>query len=180
MGHAPHHKLLTYRYCYVIVHLNKHFTRTYLSSYKHKRTKEQMDQAARSTKQNIAEGASQQTSLKGYIKLTGVARGSLEELREDYIDFLLFNQLPVWEKADQRFRREKRYRIFVNDTPTSPPPPIPRLPPDPEIFANLMIDVCTRTCYLLDQQRRSLVKKHEHEGGFTEQLYKARRRRRGY
>lgn len=177
MGKAPYKKLLTYRYTYLILHLNEQFTTRYLGDYQNKRTKEQMDQAARSGKQNIAEGASQGTSLKGYIKLTGVARGSLEELLEDYKDFATKNKIPIWERGDRRFRGK---RVFLSSEPTPPTPPIPPLPKDQELVTNLMIDLITRTCYLLDQQRRSLEQKHTEEGGFTEKLYQRRKNYRGY
>ena len=174
---APYKKLLTYRYAYLVFHLNSQFTLRYLGGYKDKRTKEQMDQAARSGKQNIAEGASQGTSLKGYIKLVGVARGSLEELLEDYKDFAIKSNFSVWDRGDRRFRG---WRYFVSSDPNSPLPPIPPLPQDKELATNLMIDLITRTCYLLDQQRRSLEEKHMKEGGFTEKLYWKRKEYRGY
>ena len=61
------------------------FCDRYITGYT--RTKDQMVQAARSGKQNIAEGYLQK-SLEGRIKLLGVARGSLEELLQDFLDFL--------------------------------------------------------------------------------------------
>jgi len=174
---APYKKLLTYRYAYLVFHLNNQFVLRYLSDYKDKRTKEQMEQAARSGKQNIVEGASQGASLKGYIKLVGVARGSLEELLEDYKDFAIKNNISVWGRRDRRFRGS---RFFVSSEPNPSLPPIPPLPQDKELVVNLMIDLVTRTCYLLDQQRRSLKEKHMKEGGFTEKLYWKRKKYRGY
>lgn len=173
-GKQPYKKLLTYRYSYLIFHLNDQFTSYYLGSYKDKRTKEQMDQASRSGKQNIAEGASQGTSLKAYIKLIGVSRGSLEELLEDYKDFAVKNKISIWNWKDEGCKRFRRYRFFITFEPKSPLPPIPPLSQNKELAANLMIDLITRTCYLLDQQRRALEKKHMKEGGFTENLYKKR------
>lgn len=170
----PYKKLLTYRYAYIVFHLNNEFTSRYLSDYKDKRTKEQMDQAARSGKQNIAEGATQGTSLKGYIKLVGIARGSLEELLEDYKDFAIKNKIPIWDWKDERYRRFRRERFFLPNPKTSPLPPISPLPQNKELAVNLMIDLITRTGYLLDQQRRSLEEKHMKEGGFTEKLYRKR------
>lgn len=173
-GKQPYKKLLTYRYAYLVFHLNELFMSRYLGDYKNKRNKEQMDQAARSQKQNIAEGASQGTSLKGYIKLTGVARGSGEELLEDYKDFAMKNKIPIWDWKEERCKRFRRYRYFLPFEPHTPLPPIPPLPQNKELVTNLMIDLITRTGYLLDQQRRSLEKKHEEEGGFTEKLYRKR------
>jgi len=174
---APYRKLLTYRYAYLTLHLNDQFISRFLGAYKDKRTKEQMEQAARSGKQNIAEGASQETSLRSYIRLVGVARGSLEELLEDYKDFAIKNGFPIWDRRDRRF---KGLRFFVSSEPNSPLPPIPPLPQDKELTTNLMVDLITRTCYLLDQQRRGLEEKHMKEGGFTEKLYRKRKEYRGY
>ena len=67
------------------------------------RTNDQMVQAARSGRQNIAEGSmASATSRKTEMKLTGVAKASLEELRLDYEDFLRQRRLPQWERSDPR------------------------------------------------------------------------------
>lgn len=174
---APYTKLLTYRYSYLVFHLNYQFTEKYLAGYKFRRLKEQMDSAARSGKQNIIEGASQGTSLKAYIKLVGVARGSLEELLEDYKDYATINKISVWNWNEERYKGYRRFRYFVpKELPTPPPPlpPIPKLPENRELTVNLLIELIYRTCFLLDQQRRSLEEKHKREGGFTEKLYRER------
>lgn len=62
------------------------------------RTREQMIQSGRSGKQNIAEGYLQK-SIEGRLKLVGVARGSLEELLNDYLDFLRQRNLRIWDKG---------------------------------------------------------------------------------
>lgn len=169
----PYKKLLTYRYSYLIYFLNDQFTSRYLNDFQNRRNKEQMDQATRSSKQCIAEGAMQGTSLKGYIKMLGVSRGSYEELLEDYKDILIKEKLEIWDWKDERFRGYRRYRIFldINDTST---PPIPSLPQNKELAANIMVDVIIRECYLLDRQKKSLEEKHMREGGFTEKLYRQR------
>ena len=167
-------KLLTYRYSYLIYFLNDQFTTRYLNDFQNRRNKEQMDQASRSSKQCIAEGAMQGTSLKGYIKMLGVSRGSYEELREDYRDFAIKNHIEIWDWKDERFKEYRKYRIFLDYNDPSPTPPIPPPPQDKALAVNLMIDLITRTAYLIDQQRRSLEEKHMKEGGFTEQLYKKR------
>ncbi len=77
------------------------FCNKYISKFS--RTHDQMVQAARSGKQNIAEGSmASGTSKETEIKLMGVARASLEELLIDYKDFLRTNKLPLWEKDDPR------------------------------------------------------------------------------
>lgn len=148
-----------------------------------------MEQAARSGKQNIVEGASQGTSLKGYIKLLGIARGSLEELLEDYRDYSVKQNVPLWNRTDERYRRFRSCRIFLPDSktcpkessPKSPLPPIPPLPLESrELTVNIMIDLITRTCFLLDNQVRALMEKHKREGGFTEKLYRERKTYRGF
>lgn len=170
----PYKKLLTYRYSYLIYFLTDEFTTRYYGDYQNKRYKEQMDQAARSSKQCIAEGASQGTSLKAYIKMLGVSRGSYEELREDYRDFAIRNHIEIWDWKDERFRRYRKYRFFLDYNDLSPDPPIPPLPQDKSLVVNLMIDLVTRTGYLIDKQKKSLEEKHMREGGFTEKLYKDR------
>lgn len=100
MSHAPYKKLWTYLYARVIYDHTVKFCRRWITSYK---LKEQMEGAARSGKQNIAEGSSVlSTSLKSAIKLTNVAKGSLEELIEDYEDFLRQNGLILWPKEDRQ------------------------------------------------------------------------------
>jgi len=77
------------------------------------RTKDQMVQAARSGKQNIAEGYLQK-SFEGRIKLLGVSRGSYEELLNDYLDFLRQRNLTLWDKnsPDSLDARNKVYKIY--------------------------------------------------------------------
>ena len=77
------------------------FTTRYIKS---SRTKDQMDQAGRSGKQNIAEGFLQK-NMEGRLKLLGVARGSLEEFLNDYQDFLRQKGLPVWELNSSQARK---------------------------------------------------------------------------
>src|SRR3972149_4586728 len=72
------------------------------------RTRDQMEQGARSGKQNIAEGYLQK-SLEGRIKLVGVARGSLEELLNDYLDFLRQKGLKLWEKDHPEARKVRSF-----------------------------------------------------------------------
>jgi four helix bundle suffix protein len=132
-----------------------------------------MVQAARSGKQNIAEGnMASGTSRKMELKLVGVARASLEELLLDYQDFLRQRKLPQWRKNDPealtvrklaylQHRAYMAYRPYIEE----------RLP---EIAANTMICLIHQTNYLLDQQLRQLEAKFRREGGFTERLYQSR------
>lgn len=137
------------------------------------RTKDQMEQAARSGKQNIAEGYLQK-SLEGRIKLLGVARGSLEELLNDYQDFLRQRGLKLWEKDSPEARKVrslvyngynsyKNYKDYIQD---------------PEMAANAMTCLINQTNRLLDQKLRWLEEKFVNEGGFRENLFKKRMERR--
>ena len=79
------------------------FTRRFLPKYGD-RTVDQMVQAARSGKQNIVEGSADGvTSIESELKLLNVARGSIQELREDYEDHLLSRRLTVWTAKHPRF-----------------------------------------------------------------------------
>lgn len=107
--------LKTYQQATVIYDFTVKFTEKYIKSY---RTKEQMDQAARSGQQNIAEGSTVgKTSKKSEIKLLGVSRGSLEELLRDYETYLRQNGLSQWpENSPQAMQVRKRvYEIIGNN-----------------------------------------------------------------
>lgn len=137
------------------------------------RTKDQMEQAARSGKQNIPEGYLQK-SLEGRIKLLGVARGSLEELLNDYLDFLRQRGLKLWDKNSPEAKKVRAlgyksykdyndYKIYISD---------------PEAAANAMICLINQTNSLLDQKLRWIEEKFVNEGGFRENLFKKRMERR--
>lgn len=170
MSQAPYQKLLTYRYSLFIADLTEDFVKRYLPGRENLRTREQMVQAARSAKQCIAEGAMQGTSLKGYIKMLGVTRGSLEELLEDYKDIARRRNIEIWSL--ERWRRERGRRLFLNDS--EPDPPKSPLPLSILEAVNFMIDLITRTNYLVDKQKRSLEEKFIKEGGYSENLFKKR------
>jgi len=148
----------------------------YLPGAENMRQRQQMDQAARSSKQCIVEGAMQGTRLKGYIKMLGVSRGSWEELLEDYKDIARLKKIEIWNS--EMLRKNGNHRIFVKNT--EPIPPTPPLSPDLGTAVNIMIDLITRTNFLLDQQKHALEKKFLEEGGYTENLYKKRREQRGF
>jgi four helix bundle suffix protein len=136
-----------------------------------------MIQAARSGKQNIAEGSQASgTSRKIELKLVGVARASLEELLVDYQDFLRQRGLALWGKGHPEAREIRKlayardrsygtYRTYVEEG-------------TPEVAANTIICLIHQANYLLDQQLRKLEQQFLNEGGFSERLYAARRKRR--
>ena len=136
---------------------------------KRSRTHDQMVQAARSGKQNIAEGYLQK-SIEGKLKLLGVSRGSLEELLNDYQDFLRQRNLELWEKDDSKARKVwalvyksyngyNNYKVYIQS---------------PEDAANCMVCLINQTNRLLDQKLRWLEEKFIKEGGFRENLFRKR------
>lgn len=137
------------------------------------RTHDQMVQAARSGKQNIAEGSmASATSKKTELKLVNVARASLEELLLDFQDFLRQRGLALWNKdhptaqavrklAYLQNRSYRTYKTYIEEK-------------SPEVAANTLICLINQTNYLLDQQLRQLEQQFLQEGGFTEKLYRAR------
>lgn len=132
---------------------------------------EQMLHAARSGRQNIAEGYSQGTSLKEYIKLTGIAKGSLEELKLDYEDFLKARKLEIWGKDHPRIRVFRGFRVKeIGENKYN----TPQLPQNPQESANLLITLISLNIFLLDRLIKSLEEKHAKEGGFSEKLYRKR------
>lgn len=144
---------------------------------KRSRTHDQMVQAARSGRQNIAEGSQASgTSRKTELKLVSVARASLEELLLDYQDFLRQRRLPLWAKEHPRameirklawlpIRSYDTYRRFVEQSP-------------PEVAANTLVCLVHQASYLLDRQLAQLERRFAEEGGFSERLYSFRSERR--
>jgi restriction system protein len=140
---------------------------------KRSRTHDQMVQAARSGKQNIAEGSmASGTSKKTELKLVGVARASLEELLLDFQDFLRQRTLPLWGRDHAKakevralaYRPNRSYSTYKTYFEAS----------EPETAANAAICLIHQANYLLDQQLRALEKGFTEEGGFTERLYRVR------
>lgn len=136
------------------------------------RTRDQMEQAARSGKQNIAEGSlASATSKQTEIHLTNVARASLGELKEDYQDFLRLRRLPVWPKDAPRMLA---LRALGSDDATYETYRPQIESDDPEVVGNVMVCLCAQTCYLLDQQIRELEQAFLKEGGIRERMTRAR------
>lgn len=177
---AGYEYLLAYKLTVPIYDYTVEFCKRWVS-YK-SRTKDQMEQAARSGMQNIPEGSKQQ-SLSGYIRLAGVSRGSLEELLKDYLAFARQNRLEVWEKeeATREIGEIREIWEIVKKTPTLPNNPnFPDLPLDKGQAVNLLITLINQANYLIDRLISSLKGKHMREGGLSEKLYSARKKFRGY
>ncbi|MFC1453187.1 four helix bundle protein [Verrucomicrobiota bacterium] len=99
--HGGYRNLKSFQVAEIVYDLTVRFCDKYVDRFS--RTHDQMVQAARSGRQNIAEGSmASATSKKTELKLTGVAKASLEELRLDYEDFLRQRGLPTWERNDPR------------------------------------------------------------------------------
>ena len=169
--HGGYRELQSYQMAEIVFDATAVFCDRFID--RRSRTHDQMVQAARSGKQNIAEGSmASGTSKKTELKLIGVARASLEELLLDFQDYLRQQRLPLWGKDDAKAkeiralayksnRSYKTYKAYLEDSP-------------PEIAANTMICLIHQTNYLLDQQLRALEKEFLKEGGFTEKLYRVR------
>jgi four helix bundle suffix protein len=140
------------------------------------RTHDQMVQAARSGVQNIAEGSvASATSKKTELKLTGVAKASLEELLLDYEDFLRQRGLRQWHKdAPEALAVRGRFRSDPSDASDKSD-----WSDDPEVAANTLICLIHQATYLLGRQLQHLEQQFLAEGGFTERLYRMRIRQRG-
>ena len=99
---------------------------------KRSRTHDQMVQAARSGRQNIAEGSrAAGTSSQTELRLVGVARASLDELLLDYEDFLRQRRLPLWGKDDPRAKNIREIGVTPAGAPGSPRRANPSVPTDP-------------------------------------------------
>lgn len=171
---AGYEYLVAYKITVPIYDYAVEFTNRWIDKYS--RTRDQWIQAARSGTQNIAEG-SKQESLKGYIKLAGVARGSLEELLKDCLAFCRQHGLAVWpaERAKREIGEIGKIWEIIRENPTLPDSPtFPTLPANQERAVNLLITLINQANVLLDRLVESLKEKHMKEGGFTEKLYKRR------
>jgi len=187
--------LLTYRYAEIIHDLTVEFTRFYLLSNlgnlshlgekRDFRTADQMNQAARSGKQNIVEGVGQgRTSLKGTIKLLGVANASFEELLTDYEDFLRQKGLAIYPKTDFRITEFRKLGFNLSNlsnlSDLGELKEKPKLFGNPEKDANFLLTLCHQETYLLSRQIQATEEKFVQEGGFNENLAKKRREYRGF
>lgn len=177
---AGYEYLLAYKLTMVIYDYTVEFCHRWINKYS--RTYDQMEQAARSGTQNIPEGYKQQ-GLKGYIKLTGVSRGSEEELLKDYLAYCRQHKIRVWpaEEAKREIREIGEIWEILRATPTLPDNPnLPSLPEDQKRAVNLLITLINQANLLIDRLIVSLKEKHMKEGGLTEELYQKRKKYRGW
>ena len=127
---------------------------------KNSRTRDQMIQAARSGVQNIAEGSmASATSKKTELKLTGVARASLEELLLDYEDFLRQRRLRIWAKdCPEALAVRRKYQSDTSDKSerSDASDPYKILSAPPEVAANTLICMVNQASFLLGRQLQRL------------------------
>jgi len=184
----PYKKLYTFWFSVLIYDRTVEFCDKWIKSWK---LKEQMNGAARSGKQNIVEGSDNlTTSIKVAIKLTGIAKSSIEELIGDLEDFLRQRGLAQWGKEDQRVlglraRSAKLVRNLSNlrsleETALARLLGELPLPAETEEAVNFLLTLCHQATYLLNRQVEALKLKHQKEGGLTEELYRKRKEYRGY
>ncbi len=201
--HGGYRKLKSFQVAQLIYDLTVRFCDRYVE--KRSRTHDQMVQAARSGVQNIAEGSQASgTSKKTELKLTNVARASLEELRLDFEDFLRQRGLEQWpphHRALLRFKARRcatldEVRAWVDDerkraktdtdrhrrTQSAPAAPLSASVPargrpsvsSAQLVANAALSLLNLCCYLLDRQLAAQAAAFEKERGFTERLYRLR------
>jgi four helix bundle suffix protein len=170
-SHGGYENLLSFQKARIVYDGTMRFCQRFLE--KRDRTVDQMVQAARSGKQNILEASrASGTSKETEIKLTNVARASLEELLEDYRDFLRLRGIGEWPKDHSYTRRLRQ----LNRTPDANYETFRKgiEHPDPSIAGNVMIGLIKLTNYLLVQQLRYLEDAFVKEGGLRERMTRAR------
>ena len=175
--HGGYKTLLSYQKAEIVYDATVYFCDHFVE--RRSRTHDQMIQAARSGKQNIVEGSmASATSKETEIKLTNVARASLEELLTDYGDFLRVRNFRLWEKSSREALYVRKlgagghgsheshvtyatYRPIIETRPS-------------EVVANIIICLIHQTNYLLDRQLQQLERAFVKEGGLRERMTRAR------
>jgi len=163
-------KLISYQKAECVFDLTYYFCHKYLE--RGDRTIDQMIQAARSGKQNIAEGsAASATSKETEIKLMNVAKASLEELLLDYKDYLRTRNHIIWEVNSKEVaamgklgRQHNDSSFYMQLAKTRPP----------ETIANMVLSLINQTTYLLRRQINALGEDFLKEGGFRERMTRLR------
>jgi four helix bundle suffix protein len=172
--HGGYRKLKSYQTTTLIYDLTFEFCNKFV---REARMRDQMVQAARSGRQNIAEGCQASgTSKKTELKLINVARASLEELLIDYEDFLRQRGLRMWEKESVEARGVRALAYGSDRTNET----YMTYLENAEKAANMLLCLIHQANYLLDRQLKALEQAFLEQGGFTEKLYKARKENRGY
>lgn len=175
--HGGFEKLLSYQVAELLYDITVRFTKRYIEA--GSRTRDQMEQAARSGSRNIAEGSVfSATSKKVEMNLTNVARASLTELKKDYASFLRQRKLPLWpipdairqELIDARFRTADEVAHWGAQVHKRVPERSAA-----EIAGNIGHTYCMVAIGLLDRQLATLAREFKENGGFGERLYRLRK-----
>ena len=167
-GHYRH--LRVYQVTEIIYDITYYFTQHYLS--KGDRTIDQMVQAARSGKQNIAEGnQAAATSSETEIKLTNVAKASLEELLDDYEDYLRVRNLQQWGNLHPRYEKMRQY-ARSNQIKKDYALNIQKM--NDEEIANLCITLIHQANYMLHKLLETMQDRFVTEGGIKERMFQSR------
>ncbi len=169
-NHGHYRNLRVYKLTEIIYDTTFYFTQRYLQ--KGDRTVDQMIQAARSGKQNIAEGnQAATTSSETEIKLTNVAKASLEELLIDYEDYLRVHGLEQWQQNNPRMEKLRQYtrtKRFLEEYPTL----FDKM--NEEEICNLSITLIHQAMYMLHRLLETMQRRFVSEGGIKEQMLSAR------
>ncbi len=169
--HGGYEELVSYPKTQIIYDATVRFCDRFID--KRSRTHDQMVQAARSGNKNIAEGSRiSGTSKEAELKLTNVARASLEELLGDYKDYLRQHGHNLWDKNSKEALYVRKlgrklnlsYEDFRDFIETRPP----------ETVANIIICLIHQANYLLDQQLQRLERDFLEQGGLRERMSRAR------
>lgn len=172
LPHGKYEDLESYKNSVIIYAATQYFCRHHLL--RGDRTIDQMIQAARSGKQNIVEGSmASGASTETELKLISVARASLEELLEDYKDYLLIHTLPQWSKDDARIIQIRQmarmkekcydlYRPFIENC-------------SPEVTCNAMITLIHQTNFLLDHLLDCLQRSLCAKGSIMERIFQIKK-----
>ena len=167
-GHYRH--LRVYKVTEIIYDITYYFTQHYLQ--KGDRTIDQMIQAARSGKQNIAEGnQAAATSSETEIKLTNVAKASLEELLDDYEDYLRVRDMQQWSNLHPRYDKMRQYarsQQIIKDYSQT----IRRM--NDEEIANLCITLIHQASFMLHKLLITMQNRFVTEGGIKERMFQSR------
>lgn len=184
MAEAGYKQLISYKLARIAFDLGWNFVPQYYSKHEDHRQRDQIKQALRSDKQNIVEGSSER-SLSSKLKLYDVAKSSGMEALEDFEDILRLEHLPRWGKEDPRLKKLRQvFEGYPIPNPSDPPTPSTSSvlkvlgglegKEGLEAIANYLIDLLTRSGYLLDKQINAVEEKHQREGGYRENLLKKR------
>ena len=186
MAEAGYKSLISYKLSRIAFDLGWDFVPQYYNRIEDSRQRDQIKQALRSHKQNIVEGSAER-SLSSKLKLYDVAKASGMEALEDLEDILRFEKLTRWSKDDLRLKKLRQifegYPSYPSESPIPSRPSVTRVH---EVLGglegkeglgavvNYLIDLLTRSGYLLDRQINAVEEKHQREGGYNENLLRKR------